>query len=86
MITRCCKSPSTWAPRPWGALIVPNGNTFSWTSQTILSDDDGAHKHSEAEIVTILSGQSVEMRQPRSVLHLIGANWVEEPTQCPRAR
>ena len=47
--------------------------TFTWTSQTILDDDDGAHNTRQAELVTILSGQSVEMWQPRSVLHLIGS-------------
>ena len=66
---------------PVGGTIVSTGNTLTWTSQTILVDNGGAHTHRQAEIVTILSGQSVQMMQPRSVLHLIGSNWVEEPTQ-----
>jgi hypothetical protein len=66
---------------PLADIIVPNGNTLTWTSETILVDNGGAHTHMQAEIVTILSGQSVEMWQPRSVLHLIGAKMVEEPTE-----
>ena len=39
------------------------------------------HEYNAAELVTILSGQSVEMWQPRSVLHLTDTDWVEEPTE-----
>ena len=46
-----------------------------------MKDNDTVYGYNAAELVTILSGQSVEMWQPRSVLHLIGANMVEEPTQ-----
>jgi hypothetical protein len=66
---------------PVGGMIAPTGNTLTWTSQTILVDDGGAHDHEQAEIVTIMSGQSVYMWQPRSVVHLIGPKWVEEPTE-----
>jgi len=65
---------------PVGGTINPTGNTLTWTSQSILVDNDGGHGHDPAEIVTIMSGQSVEMWQPRSVLHLIETNMVEEPT------
>ena len=57
------------------------GNTITWASQTILKDKDKIHLYNGANLVTILSGQSVYMWQPRSVLHLVGSDWVEEPTQ-----
>jgi hypothetical protein len=66
---------------PLGGPPVTNGNTITWTSQTILKDNDTMHKYIGSELVTILSGESVEMWQPRSVLHLQGMDWVEEPTQ-----
>ena len=56
------------------------GNTITWTSQTILKDNEKAFDYMGSEVVNILSGQSVHMWQPRSVLHLIGANMVEKPT------
>ena len=46
-----------------------------------MKDNDPDNAYNAAELVTILSGQGVHMWQPRSVLHLEGTNWVEEPTQ-----
>ena len=68
---------------PVGGPPVPpftGGNTITWTSQTILKANEKAFDYMGSEVVNILSGQSVHMWQPRSVLHLIGANMVEEPT------
>ena len=64
-----------------GGTIVPTGNAITWTSQTILIDDSPADDYHGAEFVTILSGKNVLMRQPPTVLHLMGTSWVEEPTE-----
>ena len=68
---------------PLGGTTVPTGNELTWTSQTILKDNDPDNAYNAAALVTILSGQGVEMWQPRSVLHLTGIPpaWVQEPTQ-----
>ena len=68
---------------PVGGTTVTAGNEITWASQTILKDNSTYHGYNGAELVTILSGQSVEMWQPRTVLHLTGipTNWVSEPTQ-----
>lgn len=47
-----------------------SGNTISWTSQTILKDDSTVHDYWAAELVSVLSGEDVEMWQPPTVLHL----------------
>jgi hypothetical protein len=57
------------------------GNEITWTSQTVLKDEDSEDGHEAAAFVTVLSGQSVELWQPPTVQHLIGAQWVEEPTE-----
>jgi hypothetical protein len=68
---------------PLGGTPVVSGNEITWTSQTVLKDDATLHSYNAAELVTILSGESVEMWQPRQVLHLKGnpPDWVPEPTQ-----
>ena len=59
------------------------GNAITWTSQTIWRDISTDLAYDGAELVTILSGQSVKMWQPPTVLHLKGVppDWVEEPTE-----
>lgn len=66
---------------PLGGTPVITGNEITWTSQMILKDKSSGHAYNAAELVTILSGKSVEMWQPRSVLHWTGTDWVDEPTQ-----
>jgi hypothetical protein len=63
------------------ATPVIAGNEITWTSQTLLKDDEPVDTYFGAEFVTVLSGQNVEMWQPRTVLHLTGTSWVEEPTE-----
>jgi hypothetical protein len=51
---------------------VSTGNEITWTSQTVLKDDSTDRTYHAAELVTVLSGQDVELWQPPTVLHLAG--------------
>lgn len=68
---------------PVGGTPVIVNDTITWTSQMVLKDKSAVHRYGGAELVTVLSGKSVEMWQPRSVLHWKGTppDWVDEPTQ-----
>jgi hypothetical protein len=46
------------------------GNEITWTSQTIFKDDSTVDSYVAAALVTVLSGTSVELWQPPTVLHL----------------
>jgi len=58
------------------------GNGLAWTAQTILKDNSAVDNYYGAVLVTALTGTSVEMWQPPTVLHWAGAppSWVPEPT------
>ena len=57
------------------------GSDITWNTKMILKDKGQGYFYHGAELVTILSGKSVEMWQPRTVLHWTGADWVDEPTE-----
>jgi hypothetical protein len=63
------------------ATPVIAGNEITWTSQTVLKDKSPVDDYLAAEFVTVLSGPSVELWQPPTVLHVVGASLVEEPTE-----
>jgi hypothetical protein len=58
-----------------------SGNAISWTSQTILKDDSTVDDYYAAELVSVLSGTSVEMWQSPTVLHLLGIPPREEEAE-----
>jgi hypothetical protein len=63
------------------ATPVSAGNEITWTSQTVLKDEDSDDGHYGWEFVTVLSGRDIALWQPPTVQHLIGKTWVEEPTE-----
>lgn len=60
-----------------------SANTVSWTSRSLLKDDDSWRELSSAELVEVMNGPSVSMWQPETVSHLVSSptpHWVSEST------
>jgi hypothetical protein len=63
-----------------GAPVI-SGNEIAWTSQTLLKDNDTRRDYQGAELVSVLSGQSVQLWQPATVLV-----WQDTPPAGWRSR
>jgi hypothetical protein len=57
------------------------GNEITWTSQAVLKDKDEEDGMGAAEFVTVLSGSGVELWQPPTVQHFVGAAWDKESNE-----